>query len=733
MESDLFGFILSGILAVFYLMLAYLASQRGAGFGRTTQIMVFYSIVASIWELGAAYFGYGGMEIGFPLLDAWIHPIGILLLNVLLLAATIEFLNLDQRNVIFVGLGAVLGLAITLIVVGVVPLAEHLLPTVFWVIFLASELMLILSLWYTVRAFSRATRPAVHRRVQFWLLALLLLISADLIIFISSDLAGDLLRFAGLLIGGFFVFIHKRADVGWTLRRIISFWLNNALVFLTLVLFGRFRAPVQPGPEIWNSIDLYLDAFFAFYLFPSVMMIASLFNRSLLGLGFDHGARVRSFASKISSSLSLPLLAEVVVTELNGIFVLDYSDLIVADRQENDRVYQLRIVKPISKETTTEPSATGIFSFDNPLVKFFIDKKTPIESSEIAWLKMKSDIPEAQWAWLGNMPYELFVPIVLHDSLVGILALGPKQSLERFYPVNFALAKMMADQMAAVLVNARLLDNTLRLNLELKSAQEEILNTNKKLRELDEMKSAFIGVITHELRTPLANIQFSSQVLEMYLKKVMTTEQRQQFNELNSATKTARTLIDNLVNFAAFLNEQVSLNVVEFDFSFLLREILVPLKPMMDIKNLRLQVNMIGDRFVVKGDPKLLKEAVIQLATNAIKFTNTGSVNVVCWTTKDALCFDVEDTGIGIEDGQLDQVWDAFTQIQSDSVKRGVEGLGLGLSLVKYIVKAHGGHVWVESSVGLGSTFGFQVPIAGPDHALPILAQRPKRLRMPQS
>ena len=96
---------------------------------------------------------------------------------------------------------------------------------------------------------------------------------------------------------------------------------------------------------------------------------------------------------------------------------------------------------------------------------------------------------------------------------------------------------------------------------------------------------------------------------------------------------------------------------------------------------------------------------------NAIKFTHDGGkVWVSCWTTADGFYFDVKDTGVGIPPDKLKDIWTSFTQT-ADPLRRGLEGLGLGLALVKNIVTAHGGEVWVESKPGSGSVFGCKVPL----------------------
>jgi signal transduction histidine kinase len=168
------------------------------------------------------------------------------------------------------------------------------------------------------------------------------------------------------------------------------------------------------------------------------------------------------------------------------------------------------------------------------------------------------------------------------------------------------------------------------------------------------------------------------------------------------------------------------------DFRSVLAEALSPLEIAAQEKLIRFRVNVIGDVFQVIGDRRMLKQVVYELVNNAIKFTGQGGeIFISCWTSAHALCFDVQDSGVGIPAEKLNLVWNSFNQLQSDPVLRGVEGLGLGLALVRYIIKAHGGFAWVESEPGHGSVFGFQTPLRGPRHPLdPATAPRRTALTM---
>jgi len=115
---------------------------------------------------------------------------------------------------------------------------------------------------------------------------------------------------------------------------------------------------------------------------------------------------------------------------------------------------------------------------------------------------------------------------------------------------------------------------------------------------------------------------------------------------------------------------------------------------------------------VVYGDRERLFEAIYHLLHNAIKFNRPGgSATLSCHAAPEGLVVQVTDTGVGIPPEKLPDLWKEFTQL-ADPLRRGVEGLGLGLPLVQYVVKAHGGQVWARSQPGQGSAFGFNLPVA---------------------
>ncbi len=276
-----------------------------------------------------------------------------------------------------------------------------------------------------------------------------------------------------------------------------------------------------------------------------------------------------------------------------------------------------------------------------------------------------------------------------------------------------SLARQQVEQLAGQLRDANeVLDQKVReRTAELAEANTALTKANRQLQELDHLKSGFLGVITHELRSPFVNISMSLQLLERYGLEHLLPEQREQLRELTGGVQSAKVMIDNLVKFATFLSKQGELTLTPVKLADVVDNALVPLQFQAQRKGVTLEIAVPADLPTLQADSALLAEAIYHLTHNAVKFTaSAGKVLLRAHADGATLRLEVQDTGTGIPAERLPTLWDSFSQM-ADPLLRGVEGLGLGLALVKYVVNAHGGEVWAESTEGVGSTFGFDLPV----------------------
>jgi signal transduction histidine kinase len=312
--------------------------------------------------------------------------------------------------------------------------------------------------------------------------------------------------------------------------------------------------------------------------------------------------------------------------------------------------------------------------------------------------------------WLRALSIEVLVPIHTSGKMVGLIALGAKGSDEAYSPSDITWLEALAAQTAVALDNARLFDQVEGMSARVMRLNAALEQAYHRLQEVDRLKSEFIGVITHELRSPFVAASMSVELLRRYANEGMTPELKTQIEQLDEELRQGRKMIDGVIWFASFLSKQGELQLGRADVAQLVHSTVQPLEEMARSRNVDLSCACPPQLAPIMVDGTRLSEAMYHLVHNAIKFNvDGGSVRVSCWPTETHIVFKVEDTGKGIPPEKMTDIWDVFTQV-ADDVQRGVEGLGLGLSLVKYVVEAHQGEVWASTKYGEGSTFGFRIP-----------------------
>ncbi len=246
----------------------------------------------------------------------------------------------------------------------------------------------------------------------------------------------------------------------------------------------------------------------------------------------------------------------------------------------------------------------------------------------------------------------------------------------------------------------------------LQQTNRTLQDINVQLDEANKLKGNFLGVITHELRSPFASIDTALETFMRYGVQQLTAEQNDLLEQLKQNLKDGRRMIDSLVSYASLLSKQGRLNLQEVDISQVIDEAVNTLQMLAQRRGSAIQVHVERGLVLPSGDRERIGEAVWHLLHNAIKFSGSNAEIIVrARKEEDFLAVEVKDTGPGIPEEKQSQVWEAFAQL-TDSVRRGVEGLGLGLALVRYVAVAHGGNVVLHSEPGRGSVIGFWLPIS---------------------
>jgi signal transduction histidine kinase len=240
----------------------------------------------------------------------------------------------------------------------------------------------------------------------------------------------------------------------------------------------------------------------------------------------------------------------------------------------------------------------------------------------------------------------------------------------------------------------------------------ELLRKHMETSALADLQRAVLkGIVPHELRTPIANALLTLEFMRRVDPVTLPPNQlREMVNTLDRNTRLLRQRVDCILDYTTLISDQGQMFRREVDFAELARESIRGLEARAAEAGVKLEQKIVAGTLLLQGDGSRLTEAMSHLLDNAIKFNRRdGFVVVMLWQEGDAACYEVTDTGLGIPADRLEYLWEPFTQM-ADVLKRGLEGLGLGLALTRYIARAHGGDVWAESELGKGSKFGFWIP-----------------------
>ncbi|MBN1679644.1 MAG: GAF domain-containing protein [Anaerolineae bacterium] len=294
------------------------------------------------------------------------------------------------------------------------------------------------------------------------------------------------------------------------------------------------------------------------------------------------------------------------------------------------------------------------------------------------------------------------VPLQAVGVLVGVLV-GESNEVNAFDENDLRLLQTLSSSLAAIIENSRLL--------------REIQDANVRLLEVDHLKTNFLAAMSHELRTPLNSIIGFSRVILKGIDGPLTDAQEEDLQTIYDSGRHLLGLVNDILDQAKIEAGKMELSFAYFKLQEVIKGVMSSAVGLSREKSLRLYTEIADDLPDAYGDEFRTRQVLLNLVSNASKFTNEGSVTLTAFPTTEegqpVIHVSVSDTGIGIAEEDMPLLFEAFQQVDN-SLTRRVEGTGMGLPLAKSLTELQGGRIWVESEVGVGSTFSISIPVSPP-------------------
>lgn len=305
-------------------------------------------------------------------------------------------------------------------------------------------------------------------------------------------------------------------------------------------------------------------------------------------------------------------------------------------------------------------------------------------------------------------------PILLKEGDNGFLFAGKEDSDALITEGDEELITILANQLGQALENARLFEKTWRAQQDLEKKVEE--RTRELTKALDEVKiisrrkTDFVSSVSHELRTPLTSIKGYASILLTGKLGNLPQEVRERLDKMNRHSDELVHMVNDLLDISRIESGRMTMKQEPQDLKEIAQSVADLLAVQLKEKQIELSLNISVNAKQIFVDSSQIERVFINIIGNAIKFTPLkGKITVSSHKTDKTVQVDITDTGCGIPEEALGAIFEEFYRVDNP-INQQVKGTGLGLALVKHIIEAHQGKIWVKSKEGQGSTFSFTLP-----------------------
>ncbi len=443
--------------------------------------------------------------------------------------------------------------------------------------------------------------------------------------------------------------------------------------------------------------------------------------------------------------LDVQNLSLVIISTLGDLLNMDRGALVLITTTDDG--YE---IEPISN-TAHIPYENLSLVHDDIMMGALLQRQQPLLQYDLDFSPQFGGMETAVRQWLKQMNMEAYVPIGAGKEIAGFIAIGPKRSGVPYQANELELVQLLADQTVIALQNARLYSELSSRNDAVRHLNMDLTAQNERLEIMDKVKADFITIASHELRTPLTQVKGYADILEaMNESQSLTPKQTQEIlGHINRAVKRLESLISAMLDASQLDAEGMQLSFMDTSIDTVVRIAIDPMAQAIKLRRISINRDELAAIPPIRADFKRLVQAFSNLISNAVKYTpDHGNVIIQATMVPDQgneeknMQIVIADTGIGIDPKYHELVFEKFfrtgdTQLHSTgSTKFKGAGPGLGLTIAKGVIEAHGGRIWVESEGEdeerlPGSRFYIILPLMPPGSENAIVIEEEKEKERP--
>lgn len=596
----------------------------------------------------------------------------------------------------------------------------------------------LLLLGVTFYSFYKAPMPEVANRFAFWsVITAVFMIGVVLTASGSFAVvqAGILILFmatAGMVYGCYFYrLLDVRTSILMAVRIVLIVLITWSFVFSGVYFVNRTPLPANLTTTLLLAV---LALFIAVLSIPTRQLIDALFGQIALRSRPNLAAATAEYSKSVARAASLEEVVGATTETLNRVMGVKRSALILINntfRVPNS--VELLVMEGGS--SFTRPAGTGYLSKNSPIYKTLALMKVPLAQFDIEYGDAYRHLASDEKGFFRRIMLRAYAPIISENTLIGILACGPKLNDTPFFREDMELLVVLGQQVGTALRSARLIDDLQHLNNSMRALNRRLEDAKIELEKLDSVKTDFITIASHELRTPLAQIRGYTDILDSLNEQglLQPGQITQMIGSLRKSTERMEDLISNMLDVSQLDVNAMDLRFVRTTIDTIIRLALEPLKEALEQRQLTVDRDGLNGLPHIQVDMQRMVQAFRNIIQNAIKFTpDGGRITIVAQHEPAAseneipqVVVTVKDTGVGIAQKDLELIFQKFyrgfdTQLHSSGAFKFLgAGPGLGLTIARGIVEGHGGTIWAESpghdiEKFPGSTFHVRIPVHPP-------------------